>query len=44
MLLHDNDRFGRPGMWKAGLDALELVADELDRRRLRAVTIEELVA
>ena len=43
VLLHDNDRFGRPGMWKTGLDALDAVADELDRRGLRAVTLQELV-
>jgi peptidoglycan-N-acetylglucosamine deacetylase len=44
VLLHDNDRFGRPGMWKVGLDALDVVADELDRRGLAAVTLAELVA
>jgi peptidoglycan/xylan/chitin deacetylase (PgdA/CDA1 family) len=44
VLLHDNDRFGRPGMWKTGLDALDVVAEELDRRGLRVVTLEELVA
>jgi hypothetical protein len=31
-------------MWKVGLDALDVVAEELDRRGLRAVTLEELVA
>jgi peptidoglycan-N-acetylglucosamine deacetylase len=44
VLLHDNDAFGPPGMWRVGLAALELVAAELERRRLRAVTLDELVA
>lgn len=43
VLLHDNDAFGTPGMWRVGLDSLELVAAELDRRRLEAVTLDELM-
>jgi peptidoglycan/xylan/chitin deacetylase (PgdA/CDA1 family) len=44
VLLHDSDRFGRAGMWRAACDALPLVASELHRRRLDAVTMDELVA
>lgn len=44
VLLHDNDAFGPPDMWRVGLGALEAVAAELDRRRLSAVTMDELVA
>jgi peptidoglycan/xylan/chitin deacetylase (PgdA/CDA1 family) len=43
VLLHDNDVFGTPGMWRVGLDSLELVAAELDRRGLEAVTLDTLV-
>ncbi|MGH9091533.1 MAG: polysaccharide deacetylase family protein [Acidimicrobiales bacterium] len=44
VLLHDNDAFGRDGMWRVGLEALDGVARELARRELRAVTLDELVA
>jgi len=44
VLLHDSDRFGPEGMWRVACDALGSVADELARRRLDAVTMDELVA
>jgi peptidoglycan/xylan/chitin deacetylase (PgdA/CDA1 family) len=44
VLLHDSDGFGPPGMWRVVLDALPLVAEELQRRHLSAVTMDELVA
>lgn len=44
VLLHDNDAFGSPGMWRVALDALEIVAAELERRGLESVTLDELVA
>lgn len=44
VLLHDHDAFGAEGMWRVGLGALEEVAAELERRRLSAVTLDELVA
>lgn len=43
VLLHDSDRFGPDGMWRAVLDALPLVAAELQRRQLSTVTMDELV-
>jgi peptidoglycan/xylan/chitin deacetylase (PgdA/CDA1 family) len=43
VLLHDNDRFGRPGMWRTGLEALDRVAEDLDRRGLQAVTLDQLL-
>jgi peptidoglycan-N-acetylglucosamine deacetylase len=43
VLLHDSDRFGRNGMWRLVVEALPELADELRRRRLSAVTIDELV-
>lgn len=43
VLLHDNDAFGTEGMWRVGLAALDEVAAELERRRLEAVTMDELV-
>ncbi len=43
VLLHDNDAFGPAGMWKVGLDALDRVADDLHRRGLVAVTMDQLV-
>lgn len=43
VLLHDSDRHGRPGMWRTGIDALRLVADDLARRDLRAVTVERMM-
>lgn len=43
VLLHDNDSFGTAGMWRVGLAALDEVAAELERRRLEAVTMDELV-
>jgi peptidoglycan-N-acetylglucosamine deacetylase len=44
VLLHDNDMFGSPGMWRRVLAAMGPVADELHRRGLRAVTLDELVS
>lgn len=44
VLLHDSDRFGPAGMWRRVLDALPPIAAELGRRRLSAVTMDELVA
>lgn len=43
VLLHDNDAFGSPGMWRVGLAALTGIATELERRRLTSVTLDELV-
>lgn len=43
VLLHDSDGFGPSGMWRLVVDALPLVATELQRRRLAAVTMDELV-
>jgi peptidoglycan/xylan/chitin deacetylase (PgdA/CDA1 family) len=42
VLFHDNDAFGTPGMWRVGLKALDQVAAEIERRSLRAVTLDEL--
>jgi peptidoglycan-N-acetylglucosamine deacetylase len=44
VLLHDSDAFGPPGMCRVALDALPLIATELQRRRLSAVTMDELVS
>ena len=43
VLLHDNDAFGPKGMWRVGLQALDLVAAELDRRGLGTATLDDLV-
>lgn len=43
VLLHDSDQFGRPGMWRTGIAALELVAAALERLGLATVTLDELV-
>jgi peptidoglycan-N-acetylglucosamine deacetylase len=43
VLLHDDDSFGRRGMWRTGLAALPLVAAELQRRQLEAVTLDRLL-
>lgn len=43
VLLHDSDAFGPQGMWKVGLAALPAVAELLERRRLQAVRLDELV-
>ncbi|HLN16183.1 MAG TPA: polysaccharide deacetylase family protein [Acidimicrobiales bacterium] len=43
VLLHDDDTFGRPGMWRTGLAALPLIAAELRRRQLEAVTFDRLM-
>ena len=43
VLLHDSDAFGPPGMWRAACEALGPIADELARRRLEAVTLDELM-
>jgi peptidoglycan-N-acetylglucosamine deacetylase len=44
VLLHDSDQFGTPGMWRAVVDALPLVAAELQRLGLSAVTMDDLVS
>lgn len=43
VLLHDSDRFGPTGMWRTGLDALARVGEELERRSLVGVTLDQLV-
>jgi peptidoglycan-N-acetylglucosamine deacetylase len=43
VLLHDNDMFGAPGMWRGVLTALGPVAEEIRRQGLRSVTLDELV-
>jgi len=43
VLLHDSDAHGKPGMWRVGVEALRLVADDLARRDLRAVTLETMM-
>jgi peptidoglycan/xylan/chitin deacetylase (PgdA/CDA1 family) len=43
VLLHDSDTFGPAGMWRVASEALGPIADELDRRQLEAVTLDELV-
>ena len=43
VLLHDNDAFGPTGMWRVACGALGPIADELQRRRLTSVTLDELV-
>jgi peptidoglycan/xylan/chitin deacetylase (PgdA/CDA1 family) len=43
VLLHDSDRFGPEGMWRVAYEALGAVGDELARRHLDAVTLDELV-
>jgi peptidoglycan/xylan/chitin deacetylase (PgdA/CDA1 family) len=43
VLLHDSDEFGPAGMWRVGLRALDLVADELERRALEPVTLGHLL-
>ncbi len=43
VLLHDSDAFGPPGMWEVGISALPAVAELLEERGLRAVTLDELV-
>jgi peptidoglycan/xylan/chitin deacetylase (PgdA/CDA1 family) len=42
-LLHDSDAFGPTGMWRGACEALGPIAEELDRRRLQAVTLDELL-
>lgn len=42
VLLHDSDRYGTPGMWRLGLEALGPVAELADRRGLQAMTLDEL--
>ncbi|HUZ10357.1 MAG TPA: polysaccharide deacetylase family protein [Acidimicrobiales bacterium] len=44
VLLHDNDAFGPPGMWRVGLRSLDHIAPEVDRRGLVPVTMGELVS
>lgn len=44
VLLHDSDVFGAAGMARAAVAALPLVAEHMRRRRLAAVTMDELVA
>lgn len=43
ILLHDSDAYGTPGMWRVGLAALSLVAADLERRSLKAVTLGDMV-
>ncbi|MDA8309323.1 MAG: polysaccharide deacetylase family protein [Actinomycetota bacterium] len=43
VLLHDSDRFGPRGMSRLVADALPFVADELRRRDLEAVRLDELL-
>jgi peptidoglycan/xylan/chitin deacetylase (PgdA/CDA1 family) len=43
VLLHDSDRYGRPGMADVARQALPLVAQALERRGLSAVTLDRLV-
>lgn len=43
LLLHDNDAFGPPGMWRLGLDALDTLAVGLERQGLVPVTLSELL-
>ncbi len=43
VLLHDNDAFGPPGMWRVGLRSLDLLAPEVERRGLVPVTMSDLV-
>lgn len=44
VLLHDSDHFGPTGMWRVACEALGAVADDLARRDLSAVTLDELVS
>jgi peptidoglycan/xylan/chitin deacetylase (PgdA/CDA1 family) len=44
VLLHDSDRYSSPGTVARAVGALEPIADELRRRRLRAVTLDELMS
>jgi len=44
VLLHDSDRFGVPGMARVARGALAPLAEELARRGLTAVTLDQLVA
>jgi peptidoglycan-N-acetylglucosamine deacetylase len=44
VLLHDNDLFGAPGMWRTALAALDMLASRMERGGLRAVTLDDLVA
>ncbi|MBO0729240.1 MAG: polysaccharide deacetylase family protein [Acidimicrobiaceae bacterium] len=44
VLLHDSDAFSPPGSAQRAFDALDGIADEMDRRGLAAVTLDELVA
>ena len=43
VLLHDSDGYGPRGMWRHALGALASIAAELRRRRLSAVTMDELM-
>ena len=43
VLLHDSDRFGPTGMARVARGALAPLAEELARRRLAAVTLDQLV-
>lgn len=42
VLLHDSDRFGPAGMWRTGVEALGRVGEEMRRRSLAGVTLDEL--
>jgi peptidoglycan/xylan/chitin deacetylase (PgdA/CDA1 family) len=39
LLLHDADDYGSPGSWRRTADALPLVLEEIERRRLRTVPL-----
>lgn len=43
VLLHDSDAYGPQGTWRVVVEALGPIAEELDRREMRAVTLDELV-
>jgi peptidoglycan/xylan/chitin deacetylase (PgdA/CDA1 family) len=44
VLLHDSDALSPPGSARRAFDALPIIAEELDRKGLVAVTLDELVA
>jgi peptidoglycan/xylan/chitin deacetylase (PgdA/CDA1 family) len=43
VLLHDSDRFSPPGTARRALEALGPIAESMQRKRLRAVTLDALV-
>jgi hypothetical protein len=44
VLLHDADTFSPPGSTQRARAALDPIAEQFSRRRLRAVTLDELVS